>query len=244
MADLPSTARRPRRLATAVIDGLVDRLASGALTAGEALPTEPVLCESFDVSRTVVREAVKALEAMGMVSVQQGQGTTVRSLAEWDLTNPTVLAAVVRHDAESSILEDVVAVRRALESQMARQAAEHADAALKATISERMAELTAALGDKYAYFTADIAFHDAIMAGSGNRLGRAIVRNVQVEAYRSLRYVGGSSPEHLRLTHETHQAVHDAVVAGHGALAERLMDEHIRDSWVRRRPLDATRLST
>ena len=90
MADLPSTARRPRRLATAVIDGLVDRLASGALTAGEALPTEPVLCESFDVSRTVVREAVKALEAMGMVSVQQGQGTTVRSLAEWDLTNPTL----------------------------------------------------------------------------------------------------------------------------------------------------------
>ncbi len=73
---------------------------------GATLPTEPLLCQTFGVSRTVVREAVKSLESMRLVRVQQGQGTTVRPLGDWDLFNPTVLSAVIRHDAELAILED------------------------------------------------------------------------------------------------------------------------------------------
>src|SRR4051794_3685126 len=70
--------RRPQRLATAVVEDLVDRIVGGELPTGSALPIEPVLCEMFAVSRTVIREAVKSLEAMQLVTVQQGQGTTVR----------------------------------------------------------------------------------------------------------------------------------------------------------------------
>ena len=74
---LPSWPRRPRRLATAVVEDLVDRIVGGELTDGSTLPIEPVLCEMFAVSRTVIREAVKSLEAMRLVKVQQGHGTTV-----------------------------------------------------------------------------------------------------------------------------------------------------------------------
>ena len=118
-----SWPRRPRRLATALVEDLVDRVVGGEPPEGATLPIEPVLCETFGVSRTVVREAVKSLETMRLVRVQQGQGTTVRPFADWDLLNPLVLAAVVRHDAENAILEDLVDVRRALEAQMAGQAA-------------------------------------------------------------------------------------------------------------------------
>jgi DNA-binding FadR family transcriptional regulator len=76
--DPPAWPRRPQRLATAVIAELVDRIVGGQLAAGSTLPTEPALCATFGVSRTVVREAVKSLEAMRLVKVQQGQGTTLR----------------------------------------------------------------------------------------------------------------------------------------------------------------------
>lgn len=228
--------RRPRRLATAVVDDLVDRLVSDELAAGATLPTEPVLCETFGVSRTVIREAVKSLEAMRLVTVQQGQGTRVRPLADWDLLNPTVLSAVIRHDAELAILEDLVDVRSALEGQMAGQAAARGGDDQRALITRRMAALDAEVGDPTRYLRADVEFHDAIMIASGNRLGRAMIHTLQVEAYRSLRYVGDPTSDEMRLSNVAHQAVHDAVVAGDADAAEEAMREHIVGSWHRRRP--------
>jgi len=233
-----SSARppRPRRLATAVVEELVDRIVSDELVTGDSLPTEPVLCEAFGVSRTVVREAVKALEAMRLVTVQQGQGTRVRPLADWDLLNPTVLSAVVRHDAGNSMLEDLVDVRRALEAQMAGQAATNATDPERAAITECMTALDNSIDDPTAYLQADVAFHDAIMAASRNRLGRAVIHTVTLEAYRSMRFVGAPSREHLELTNKAHQRVHEAVLAADAAAARQAMDEHILESWQRRRP--------
>lgn len=81
--------RRPRRLANAVVEDLVDRIVGGESPEGASLPIEPVLCETFGLSRTDVREAVKTLESVRLVRVQ-GHGTTVRPLADWDLLNPLV----------------------------------------------------------------------------------------------------------------------------------------------------------
>lgn len=228
--------RRPRRLATALVEDLVDRVVGGDPPEGATLPIEPVLCQTFGVSRTVVREAVKALEAMRLVRVQQGQGTTVRPLTDWDLLNPLVLAAVVRHDAENAILEDLVDVRRTLESQMAGQAAIRATESQRALIRERMSALDAAITDAAEYLKADVAFHDSILSASGNRLGRAMIHNLTLEAFRSLRYVGDPDRQELEISNEAHQAICDAVLAGDPDEAQRLMDAHILDAWLRRRP--------
>lgn len=228
--------RRPRRLATAVVDELVDRVVGGAAPAGSTLPTEPALCETFAVSRTVVREAVKALEGMRLVRVQQGQGTTVRPLEDWDLLDPVVLAAVIRHDAELAILEDLVDVRSALEAQMAAQAAARADEDQLTAVRERMAVLEREVGDAGRYLQADVAFHDAVMLASGNRLGRAVIHTLQLEAYRSLRYMRDPSTDEMELSNVAHRAVHDAVLARDADGAERAMREHVIGSWHRRRP--------
>ncbi|GAA1875336.1 FadR/GntR family transcriptional regulator [Lapillicoccus jejuensis] len=228
--------RRPRRLATAVVDELVDRLVRGEIPAGATLPTEPLLCQTFGVSRTVVREAVKSLESMRLVRVQQGQGTTVRHLGDWDLFNPTVLSAVIRHDAELAILEDLVDVRSALEAQMAGQAAQRADQRQRELLTERMALLEQEVGDPARYLRADVDFHDAVMQASGNRLGRAMIHTLQMEAYRSLRYVGDPTAAEMRLSNVAHRAVHDAVLAGDAEAAQDAMREHIIGSWHRRRP--------
>jgi len=228
--------RRPQRLATAVVADLVDRIVGAEFTEGTALPIEPVLCERYAVSRTVIREAVKALEAMRLVRVLQGHGTTVRRFEDWDLLTPVVLAATVRHDAELSILEDLIDVRCTLESQMARQAAGRATDAQLETIGTAFAQLAFEVADPARYLKADLDFHDAIMAASGNRLGRAIIHNINAEAFRSLRYIGEPTKEECELSNVAHQAVWERIEARDADGASQAMNDHILGSWQRRRP--------
>lgn len=233
---LPSWPRRPRRLATAVVEDLVDRVVSGEIPPDSPLPIEPVLCEIFAVSRTVIREAVKSLEAMRLVKVQQGHGTTVRDPEEWDLLNPVVLAASVRHDAEFAILEDLVDVRRALESQMAGQAAVRADERHLARVRTTLEHLLAEVDDTARFFRADLDFHDAIMAASGNRLGRAVIHTINAEAFRSLRYIGEPSRADCEVSNTEHQAIVDCLLAKDPDGAAKAMSDHILGSWHKRRP--------
>jgi DNA-binding FadR family transcriptional regulator len=233
---LRSWPRRPPRLATAVVEDLVDRIVGGELHVGSALPIEPVLCEMFAVSRTVIREAVKSLEAMRLVTVQQGLGTTVRDAEDWDLLNPVVLAAFIRHDAELAILEDLVAVRRSLESQMAGQAALRADEEHLRRIRTALDRVHAEERDEARFFRADLDFHYAIMTASGNRLGRAVIQTVNAQAFHSLRYIGEPTPEDFHVSNAEHQAIFDRIAAKDEPGAAHAMDEHILGSWLKRRP--------
>ncbi|WP_328472871.1 FadR/GntR family transcriptional regulator [Streptomyces sp. NBC_00448] len=228
--------RRPKRLATAVVEDLIDRIVGGDLPEGGPLPIEPVLCELFGVSRTVIREAVKSLEAMRLVTAQQGQGTRIRRSDEWDLLNPVVLAASVRHDAELAILEDMVATRRALEAQMASRAAARSAPEDLQRITAAFELLVAEENDPARYLRADLEFHDAVMVASGNRLGRAVVRTINAEAYRSLRYIGDTSVKDCQDSTAEHRLIHDRVRAGDSEGAARAMDDHIQRSWLHRRP--------
>lgn len=232
----PAWPRRPQRLATAVVEDLVDRLVASEFASGAVLPTEPALCSSYGVSRTVIREAVKAMESMRLVTVQQGQGTTVRRFEEWDLLNPVVLAATVRHDAELSILEDLIDVRRALEAQMAGQAAEKATAEHLTAIEAAMDGLRGGTQDPAHYLQADLDFHDRIMAASGNRLGRAVIHTINAEAFRSLRYVGDPTPAECELSNVAHEAILARLLARDVEGSGAAMNDHIIGSWHRRRP--------
>lgn len=241
MSDVRSTTldpwpRRPQRLATAVVEELVEQIVAGVWPAGSILPTESALCATFGVSRPVVREAVKSLEAVRLLRVQQGHGTTVRPIDDADLLNPIVLAALVRHDDELAILDDLVDVRRALEAQMAGQAAGRFTDDDRALIELRMADLEAAEEDPDRFLACDVAFHDAIHAASGNRLGRAAIHTLTEEAYRSLRYVGDPTPDECRHTNVEHRAARDAVLSGDAGAASETMNTHILEAWHRRRP--------
>ncbi|MDX3187314.1 FadR/GntR family transcriptional regulator [Streptomyces sp. MN03-5084-2B] len=228
-------APRGRR-ADAVVDHLVELIAGGVLQPDQLLPVESALCETFGVSRTVVREAVKALEAKGLVKARQGVGTLVSAHESWNLLDPALLAAIVRHDQRYDILDQLVDVRISLESSMAREAARRATRTDVAELRELMARLDAAVGEPDLLDDIDVAFHERIMLVSGNRLGRAIVHTVHAEARRSPRYVGHSELKHRRRSNRQHLAVLEAIEAGDPEAAASLMTEHIATSWQRRRP--------
>jgi len=100
----PEWVRRPANLASAVTAELVERVVRGVHPPGTSLPAEPVLCESFSVSRTVVREAVKMLQAKGLVQVRQGAGTVVNHRKDLTIGSHVPGPAVIAEDETTTIV--------------------------------------------------------------------------------------------------------------------------------------------
>ena len=233
--EAPPWPKRPARLGTAVVDVLLDRIVAGELEPGTLLPNEPRLCEAFSVSRTVIREAIKILEQKGLVRAKQGQGTRVAMPDEWNLLDPMVLEASVRHDKDLRILDDVVEIRRVLESEMARQAAVKATAGHRAEMKKLLDRLSAEVVTPERHMLTDLQFHDVIMRASGNRLGRAVVRAIHSEARTSDRYIGYPKRVDCEASDVGHAQIYDRIAAGDPEGAAAAMSEHILGSWLARK---------
>jgi DNA-binding FadR family transcriptional regulator len=231
---LPAPAARPARLSVLVIEVLVDRIVAGDYPPGGLLPPEPVLCQSFDVSRSVVREALKLLEEKGLVTVRRGHGTVVTEAEDWNLMDPVVLAATVRHDEERVVIDDLVEVRAALEADMAARAATMCTPAELQQLHALVDELGAVLAEPARYLAVDIRFHDELMRISGNRLARAVVRAIHEQARSSAGYTD-PYPEDLRVTHRGHVTILERIEAGDRDGAAEAMREHIVSMWRCRR---------
>ncbi|GGU54582.1 GntR family transcriptional regulator [Lentzea flava] len=214
---------------------LVQRIVRGTYPAGDTLPPEPVLCQTFSVSRTVIREAVKVLQEKGLVQVRQGSGTMVNPQVRWNMLDELVLAATIAEDESLSILDDLVVTRRLLESDMAQVAARTADRdtvdRLRALV-DRMDEL---VGDVPAYEEHDRLFHDTIMQASGNRIARGVVRSLEAQAITTAGYLGKSSRDLCKASNAGHRRILERIAAKDAAGAADAMFTHITDAWLVRR---------
>jgi DNA-binding FadR family transcriptional regulator len=117
-----------------------------------------------------------------------------------------------------------------------------AQAAIRAT-DEQLAEISAAYDrlvadedDPALHRQTDLEFHDTIMRVSGNRLGRAAIRTVLAEGFRSLRYLGDVTTEDCRLADVDHERLLERLLARDAEGAAISMNDHIVGSWLRRRP--------
>jgi GntR family transcriptional regulator, galactonate operon transcriptional repressor len=231
---IQSLAARPARLSAVVIQVLVNRIVSGEYLSEALLPPEPALCQSFEVSRSVVREALKVLEEKGLVTVRQGHGTLVADSGEWNLLDPIVLAAMVRHDEQREVVDDLVEVRAALEARMAaRAASSRTDDDLR-RLRELVRELGEALEEDPRYLALDTRFHDELMRIPSNRLARAVVHSIHDQA-RSSAWYNDHTAEDLRFTHRGHLAILEQIEAGDQDGAAEAMRQHIISMWHRKR---------
>jgi DNA-binding FadR family transcriptional regulator len=228
---IASIAGRPTRLSVVVINVLVDGIVSGRYPSGSLLPPEPELCRSFDVSRAVVREALKMLEEKGLARARQGHGTTVTAPDEWNLLDPIVLEATIRADDTMQILDELVDVRVALESDMARTAATSMSDADLTALGALLEELRGQLQDAGRYLETDTRYHDFIMRCSGNRLGRSIIRAIHPHARASTRYNPEADEEDIRRAHVGHVAIYEHLSQRDADGAAAAMQEHIRGTW-------------
>ena len=126
--------------------------------------------DRFGISRVVVREVVKTLTAKGLVASKTKIGTIVLDPATWNWLDAEVLEWRVQAGLDRAFLDQIVAVREAVEPAAAALAARHRTAKDLARLRACMAEMAAAEGDDRRYVEADLAFHLAIGRASGNPL--------------------------------------------------------------------------
>ncbi|SFR70726.1 DNA-binding transcriptional regulator, FadR family [Agromyces sp. CF514] len=235
LAEYPTIASRTRapRLGVTVVSALVDAIVRGDLEPGSSLPPEAVLCEQFGVSRTVIRESAKRLEEKGLVTVAQGRGTRVLPPASWNMVDATVLAALVANDATLGVLDELSAVRAALEAVIARDAAARRTPAELERLREALVLMRETVGDEPRFSQADVDFHQRVGEITSNRLADSIVRTLFAEARESARFHLHSE---LDVTLREHERVFAAIEAGDPDEAEAAMRAHILDAWERRRP--------
>jgi GntR family transcriptional repressor for pyruvate dehydrogenase complex len=140
-----------------------DRIERGALKVGDRLPSERELTVLLGVSRTVVREAIRALESVGIIEVRHGRGAFVRRSMAW---SPLWAGWRLAH---ASRLTQLYQVREAMEAKAAELASEHATPDDIVRLRRALQDFrTVAKADLDAVVTADTAFHSHLARASGN----------------------------------------------------------------------------
>ena len=209
--------------ATLVRGRVMTIINSGSLGPDRRLPTERELCDQLQVGRRVVRLALEALEAEGLIWRRQGKGTFAGQ--EPDPTG-ALAAALVGDTTPLAVME----ARLAIEPMLARLAAQHA---LPADI-ERLRNLARRVidaADPDATELWDGALHRQIGACSGNRPLIAMLAMLdEVRASNSWRTVRSKarSLETLQVTGTDHRAIIDAIEAGQPDAAAAAMHQHLR----------------
>jgi GntR family transcriptional repressor for pyruvate dehydrogenase complex len=155
------------RLYEQVVNQIEANIHSGNLRAGDKLPPERELGAQFGVSRTVVREAIKALRQKGLVEIQPGKGTYVT-----DGTSEAMKESIghmVKIDRARG-LANLMQVREMLEPEIAANAAASATPGDLADMRSALDAMENSLADADAFIEADQQFHLALAKATGNQL--------------------------------------------------------------------------
>lgn len=153
-----------------LLQALGEMIVSGRIAPGQLLPREPEIMARFGVGRTTVREAIKVLEAKGLVETRQRVGTRVLSRDCWNLFDADVLALHMAQGVDDRLLQDLLEVRMLIEPAGARFAAARASMADVAGVARAHARMAESVADPEAYAAADVDFHLAVFAASHNLL--------------------------------------------------------------------------
>lgn len=206
---------------------IVDAIREGKLKAGERLPSERELAEQFGVSRVVVREGLRTLEARSVIEVRPGRGAFV-SLSPDSALSRSWRSWLVAHRSE--VLE-LLAVREAIEQLAARRAAESATSADVEALLENCGEFEAEAARTFPRIERlveiDVAFHHLIAEIGGGSLLPKLIDELAV-VLRESRRATFSLEGRARVSTVEHREIAVAIAAHDPAAAATALVEHMR----------------
>ncbi len=204
---------------------ILDLIDVEGLQPGQSLPSTAALSERFEVSRPVVREALSALHATGIVELMNGRNAIVRQLDDHLISLFLTRALQSTGEPLAALME----VRAPLEIQAARLAAERATTEGRSALVDEVDRMAALADDRSAYALADLDLHRSIAELTGNPALLWFTGAVRHRVYEAIVQVRQHREEHglLGVEHEQHEAIAAAIAAGDAPRAESAMREHM-----------------
>jgi DNA-binding FadR family transcriptional regulator len=216
-------------------------IATGRFAVGSILPNDAEMMDAYGVSRTVLREALKTLEAKGLVEARAKVGTRVLPRNRWNLYDRQVLAWILEAGPDTAILTSFVELRSMVELQIAELAAERRTAEqlrmLVYWLNQRSA--TSHMGEPHAM--AEFEFHRTLCEATQNPFLRAASALVEFGVVQATAPRIAAGIEDLAIEKAPHyQAIADGVGAGDSGLVRDTMAKvlAIDRSWILTRSPD------
>ncbi len=163
------------RLYEQIVQQIEASILDGTLKPGDQMPPERELAEQFGVSRTAVREAIKALREKGLLEAYSGRGTFVTDGTSQAVRQSFDLMVKVGQGDGLQYLEEI---REMLEPEIAALAAQRVEEQHLATMREAVATMDGSLRDPDAYIEADLDFHLSLAEAVGNPLILSLIDSI------------------------------------------------------------------
>jgi DNA-binding FadR family transcriptional regulator len=218
-----SAGSRGRGLHGQLVQQLGQMIVSGDLGADRPLVPEEI-GQRFEVSRTVVRESLRVLEAKGLVSARPNVGTRVRPVSDWNLLDPDIIEWRAFGPQREDQRRELCELRASIEPLAARLAAVRKREEVQQRVADMVEIMGQALaqGDSLTFSRADAEFHGLLLQSAGNRMLEHLTGIVSS----ALQVSGGPSAGCVRPSEAAvarHQQIADALAAGDEATAESAM---------------------
>lgn len=204
---------------------IISLINSGELKPGDKLPPERSLAEQLNVSRTAIREALRALESMGYIESKVGGGTFVREISLENIISP--VSAMFQQD--ESLLKDLIAVRLLLETEMASLAAKHITPEKAMKIEEAIILMRKEVAKGEIGLRGDNSFHAALAEASGNS-AMSLISDMCMELLSKTRLATLELENQPEQSLSEHIMIYEAVIAGDSRLAAKRMKEHLNNA--------------
>lgn len=228
------TVVREPTLTGRVVNQLEALIADRRLQPGDRLPAINELAQQFGVSRTVIREAIGALAARGLLEVRHGSRTVVSRPSVETVTQS--MRRYLRTGRSALDIAKVSHIRRVLEIEIAGCAAQQRTAQDLTQLETLLAEMKAivhATGDRQLhrarYVQTDVDFHTALAYATGNDLF-PLMLNSLVDVMLEVREMGFTVPGSLEKALNFHTAIYEQVKLGNVEGARQAMLAHLLDS--------------
>jgi GntR family transcriptional regulator, transcriptional repressor for pyruvate dehydrogenase complex len=208
-----------------VLAHLRDLLINGGVQTGDRLPSEREFALQLGVSRPAVREAVRAMEMIGVIETRHGRASTVR-IPDASVLGEFFSLALAQQPA---IIEDIVEVRIALERQAARLASERATDHDLQRLGLALEEIVATIDDAQSGGDADFRFHAELVAAAHSPALTTVygtITHLLERSHFERRKRIVQTPEARDFLIHHHRKIFEAIVAGNARLLDDLMLSH------------------
>ena len=211
------------RIYQEIVRHVKSMIAEGRLKSGDQLPPERDLAEKFVVSRTSVREALRALESLGLVEIRPGEGTFVREVSVESLIEPLALVMLSQREALGELFEARQLIEPALAALAARRATPEDVHEMEKILEAQAKEVTAGRTG----LEQDAQFHAAIGAAAHNRAITRIAHAV-MDLLRQSREESLNRPGRPDRSHNDHRRLLAAIRSRDEAAAHQAMVDHLQ----------------